>query len=99
MESGQKREMKRFDGTRPGLLPAVVASVAGVLGLVVIVAAPWLLLTSDAARLASEQPAFQAARAFPSVAETRRILFNARPQGGTRETGVILAAGPSLPAR
>lgn len=43
----QKREMKQFDGDQPSVVPAVVSCVAGVVGLLVIAASPWLLLNPD----------------------------------------------------
>jgi hypothetical protein len=101
MESSeQKRTMSQHDGERSGILPAMVSCAAGVIGLVVIAASPWLLLYSDAARNAAEQPAYQAARAVPSVAESKRIADDRLQQLGTaqhsdaKQAVISLAAGP-----
>jgi len=72
--AGQQREMSQFDGEQRGIIAAMVSCVARVLGLAMIAAAPWLFLYSDAAQIAAEQPAFQVARTFPSVAESKRIF-------------------------
>ena len=76
MESAEQgRATQQFEMARHGVFPAVLTSVAGILGLVMVAAGPWLLLTSDAATSVARQPAFQAARAFSSAAVTRPVLF------------------------
>ena len=45
MESAaQERQIKCFDEGEHGIFPAVLSCVAGVLGLVMVAAGPWLLL-------------------------------------------------------
>jgi len=72
--AGQEREMSQSNGEQRGFIAAMLSCVARVFGLAIIAAAPWLFLYSDAARVAAEQPAFQVARTFPSVAESKRIF-------------------------
>ena len=40
----QGREMKQFEIPQPGLFPAVLTCVAGLLGLAMVAAGPWMLL-------------------------------------------------------
>ena len=101
MESAkQERRMQHFTGEQRSIVRPIVSCVAGMLGLVVVAAAPWLLLTSDAVRVASEQPAFQAARTFPSVAESTRMFSERLPysktgrQAGAPEVDIRLATSP-----
>jgi hypothetical protein len=96
MESAkQECQMKQVDSEQSDLLPAVVTCGAGLVGLLMIAASPWLVLTAGTA---TEQPAFQAAGAFSSVAEVSRI-FSAAARGSTPEAEVRLAAASSQGSR
>ena len=84
----QVRQMKQAAMDQRGVLPAVVTSAVGILGMVAIAAGPWVILTADATW---EQPAFQAATMSPSVAESKRVfderrdLYTAGRQGGKQD--------------
>src|SRR6185436_2969797 len=60
MESTAREWNTRQSGRdEPRTLPAIVSCVAGLVGMAVVAAAPWWLLTSDAAWETGEPPAFQ----------------------------------------
>ena len=86
MQTAEERcELSRqFEGEQLNALTAALKRAAGILMLVAVAVSPWLVLNSDVAKMAAEQPAFQAARAFPSVAESRRIFEERRQRHEAR---------------
>ena len=103
MQTFQERRelLKQFGDDPVNPLVALLKCAAGLLILVGVAATPWLILNSDAARMAAEQPAFQMARSFPSVAESKRIFeerrqrFEASGKPAVQAVEARLAAGPS----
>jgi hypothetical protein len=98
MQSTQERrrllEHYRDEPCNP--LVAMLKSIAGLVALVLVAVSPWLLLDSELARTASEQPAFRAARAFPSAAESRRALDGGRDRSATHKREDATAAGTAV---
>ena len=90
MQSVEERSelLKQYGDDPPHPVVAVLKCAGGLLTLVVVAAGPWVLLNSDAASIAAEQPAFQAARAFPSMAESRRIFDERRQRYEARLLGI-----------
>lgn len=98
------RLLSQFERNPPGPLTALVNCAAGILALVIVAAGPWLVLSSDAAWTAAEQPAFQAARSlqYSAMAESKRIFderrqrYEAGTQGGepTVENSVTASMPP-----
>ena len=93
----RERLVNHFHRDEPNVFPAVLSCVAGIFGLVMVAAGPWLLVTSPAASVASGEPAVQAARVSPAVEESRRVFDERRQrleagQGGTQSAAVSPAA-------
>ena len=71
MESTAREWNTRQSGRdEPRTLPAIVACVAGLVGMAVVAAAPWWLLTSGTAWETGETPGFQA-QTFAAAAALR----------------------------
>ena len=97
MESAEQvRRMKQAALEDCSVIPAVVTSLVGILGMVAIAAGPWMLLTADATW---QEPGFQSATTSPAVAESKRIFDDRRerlaagPQGGSQMAVISVAAG------
>jgi hypothetical protein len=95
--------VNHFQKDEPSVVPAVLSCAAGIVGLVMVAASPWLVLSASPGSLAAEPPVAQVASASPAVEESKRIFderrqrFEASRQGGTQGAAASLAAGPQEP--
>ena len=90
----KQRVVSRFQAAEASVLPAVLSCAAGLLGLVMVAAGPWVLVTSSPS-FASEQPAARATALAESkrVFDQRRLRVDGGGQAGA-QSGVVVAAVP-----
>ena len=92
--------LKQYGGEPAHPVIVLLKCAAGLLTLVVVAAGPWVLINSEAAVIAAEQPAFQLARSFLSAEESKRIFDERRQHhkdARPRTEGRPLAGPPGKP--